>query len=293
MAMQTPEFSDHMFPTAEGPQIAYRVYPAQGGDETGTPILCLHGLTRNLLDFEDLAPRLAMMGRKVITVSQRGRGDSEPETDASRYSPVIYTGDMLALLDHLLLKKAIFIGTSMGGLMTMIAASAAPERVKGAVLNDIGPEIDPVGIARIQSYVGNTKPVSDWAASADRVREVNGAAFPEETDDAFWLDFARKTFRQRKDGQMELSYDPAISQSVDSDNADLHNLWPLFDALRGIPTLLLRGAISDILSEETFEKMKAKHKDLKTALVPNVGHAPTLSEPQSWTAIRNFIVEVG
>jgi pimeloyl-ACP methyl ester carboxylesterase len=291
--MHAPQFTDHFLTTAEGPRIAYRVYEAEGGEETGVPILCLHGLTRNLLDFEDLAPRLAMMGRKVITASQRGRGDSDVETDSERYSPIIYTGDMLALLDHLCIKEAIFIGTSMGGLMTMIAASASPERVKGAVLNDIGPEIDPAGIARIQGYVGKTGPVANWEDAAAAVRAVNGAAFPKETGDEFWLDFAKKTFRSREDGQLELAYDPLISKSVVPKDGETPDLWPLFDALQGTPTLVLRGKITDILSEETLEKMKARHKDLKVVQIPDVGHAPTLTEPGSWTAIRNFVSEVG
>ena len=284
--MGKPKFTDHFLTTAEGPRIAYRIYEAVGGVETEVPVLCLHGLTRNLLDFEDLAPRFAMMGRKVIVASQRGRGNSDPETDTTRYNPMVYTGDMLALLDHLNIKKALFIGTSMGGLMTMIAASAAPERLQGAIINDIGPEIDPKVIARIQSYVGKTAPVANWDEAATAVRERVGLAYPNETEPAFWLDFARKTFRERDDGQLELAYDPKISQSVSIDNIDL---WPLFAALKNIPTLVIRGQISDILSQKTLEDMQIRKSDLVTALVPNTGHAPTLTEPRSWAAITHFV----
>lgn len=290
--MQKPDFSDHKMQTAEGPQIAYRVYEAMGGEETGVPILCLHGLTRSLLDFEDLAPRLAMMGRKVITASQRGRGDSDPETDPARYSPLIYTGDMLGLLDHLSIKKALFIGTSMGGLMTMIAASAAPERMTGAIINDIGPEIDPKGLARIQGYVGKSTPVTSWDDAANRIKQINGAAYPNETGHEFWLDFAKKTFRNDENGQLIVNYDPKISQSVTPGNQDLADLWPLFMALKEIPTLVIRGGISDILSAETLQTMKSRKPDLAVSIVPNVGHAPTLIEPQSWAAIRKFVGEV-
>lgn len=290
--MNEAGFEDHFLPTAEGPMVHYRVYEPVG-EETGYPIICLHGLTRNLLDFEDLAPVLAAMGRKVVTASQRGRGQSDPDPDPARYSPAIYTGDMLGLLDHLDIKKAIFIGTSMGGLMSMIAASAAPEKVAGVVLNDIGPEIAAEGLKRIQGYVGETGPVTSWADAAARSRAINGVAFPNETGEAFWLDFAKKTFRQCEDGTLQLAYDPVISQSVADDNPDIVDLWPLFAALRDIPTLLIRGTITDILSPETTARMQAEKPDMELAEVPDVGHAPTLSEPESLAAITAFVRQTG
>jgi len=289
--MESPKFTDHFFSTEDGPRISYRIYPATGGEETGAPILCMAGLTRNLSDFDELAPRLAMMGRQVITTSQRGRGKSDIETDPSRYNPMIYTGDMLALLDHLEIKKAIFIGTSLGGLMTMFAAFGAPERIKGAVINDIGPELDPKGIARIASYVGKTDPVTDWDQAAIRLKEINGAAFPKRDDMEFWLDLAKKTYRKTETGKLELDYDPAISAAA-TNVADFPDLWPFFDALKPIPTLVIRGQISDLLSTETLEKMQARNRKLKTAIVPDIGHAPFLTEEQSWPAIRDFIKQI-
>lgn len=290
--MNEAGFEDHFLPTAEGPMVHYRVYDPVG-QETGMPIICLHGLTRNLLDFEDLAPVLAAMGRKVIAASQRGRGQSDPDPDQSRYSPAIYTGDMLGLLDHLDIPRAIFIGTSMGGLMSMIAASAAPEKVAGVVLNDIGPEIAPEGLRRIQGYVGATGPVETWEAAAALSRSINGVAFPKQTGDAFWLDFAKKTFREREDGTKELAYDPVISQSVADDNPDIVDLWPLFAALADIPTLLIRGSITDILSEETTARMKVEKPDMEMARVPDVGHAPTLGEPEALAAVTAFVRRTG
>lgn len=281
-------FSDHVFETADGLKIHYRVYPVTG-EETGPPVLCLHGLTRNLKDFEDLAPKLAGLGRKVVSASQRGRGGSDHDPEHERYNPAVYTQDMIGLLDHLDIDKAVFIGTSMGGLMTMIAATMAPQRIVQAVLNDIGPELDPAGIARIRSYAGKTDGRFDsWQAAADAIREINGVAFPRQTDNAFWLDFAKKTCREDK-GVVVLDYDPAIAKSV-AEGGDVDvDLWPLFDALKDIPTLVVRGGLSDLLMLSTVEEMQRRKPDLAFVNVPDVGHAPFLTEPEAWAAIKTFL----
>lgn len=281
-------FSDQIFETADGLKLHYRVYPATV-DETGPPVLCLHGLTRNLKDFEDLAPKLGALGRKVISATQRGRGGSDHDPEHARYNPAVYTQDMFGLLDHLGIDKAVFIGTSMGGLMTMIAASMAPQRIVKAVLNDIGPELDPAGIARIRRYAGKTDGrFESWQAAADAIRAINGVAFPKETDNAFWLDFAKKTCREDK-GAVVLDYDPAIAKSV-AEGGDVDvDLWPLFDALKDIPTLIVRGGLSDLLMVSTVEEMQRRKPDLRTVEVPDVGHAPFLTEPAGWAAIKAFL----
>lgn len=283
------DFTQSRFATRDGPQIEYRDYPPQG-EPIGMPVLCLHGLTRNVRDFDELAPMIADLGRRVIVASQRGRGGSDPD-QPERYTPGVYTSDMLALLDHLGVEQAVFIGTSMGGLMTMIAAMLAPHRLGGAVLNDVGPELDPVGIARIQSYVGIARPVATWQEAMAYCRETNGAAFPTETSDEFWLDFAKKLFREVETGRIVLDYDPAIARLIVPGSEDLADLWPLFEALRSIPTLIVRGEISDILMPSTIEEMRRRKPDLQVATVPNVGHAPFLTEPAAWSAVKDFLAE--
>lgn len=282
------DYADAWFVNGDGLRISYRVYPPKG-EETGVPVLCLHGLTRNLRDFEDLAPKISAMGRKVICATQRGRGDSDFDPDPARYSPDVYTRDMLALLDHLGVEKAVFIGTSMGGLMTMLTATIAPHRIARAVLNDIGPELGPEGIARIRSYAGKTDDhFSDWQMAADAIRAINASAFPKETSNEFWLDFARKTCRETDDGII-LDYDPAIAASVAEGSAADVDLWPFFEALEDIPVLLVRGALSDLLMLSTVEAMQGRKPDLKFASVPDVGHAPFLTEAKAWPVIRDFI----
>ena len=287
--MSSPsEFSEHFFTNADGLKIAYRIYPAKG-EATGLPVLCLHGLTRNLRDFEDLALKLIAMGRKVISASQRGRAASDYDPKHERYNPATYTQDMVGLLDHLEIEKAVFVGTSMGGLMTMVAAMIAPQRIAQVVLNDIGPELDPVGIARIRSYAGKTAGrFNSWQSAADAIRAINGVAFPNETSNAFWLDFAQKTCREQE-GEIVLDYDPAISKSIAKGGDTDVDLWPLFDALKDIPTLVVRGALSDLLMMSTVDEMQRRKPDMDFVNVPDVGHAPFLTEAEAWSAIQDFL----
>jgi pimeloyl-ACP methyl ester carboxylesterase len=287
----TGQFTDHFHASTDGTALHYRDYPAVGPVQ-GVPVLCLHGLTRNVRDFEDLAPRLAALGRRVIVASQRGRGLSAPDPLPERYQPVTYAGDMLGLLDALEIERAVFVGTSMGGLMTLIMATLQPGRIAAAVLNDIGPEIAVGGLERIKLNVSSRDPVASWEAAATRSREANLAAFPDRADDsAFWLDFAHKTWVEREDGQIALAYDGAIVDQIDA-SAVPPDLWPFWAPFATIPTLLVRGGISDLLTAATVAEMKRLKPDLETVEVPDVGHAPFMTEPEAWRAIEGFIQRV-
>lgn len=284
-------FSDHFFTTTDGLRLHYRDYPALG-ETRGLPVLCLHGLTRNVRDFEDLAPRLAAMGRRVIVASQRGRGRSDADPDTSRYQPLTYSADMIGLLDVLAIDRAVFIGTSMGGLMTMLIAVQQPHRIAAAVINDIGPEIAEAGLDRIKANVSVREPVTSWEAAAARSRESNLAAFPKRSEDReFWLDFARKTWVETGEGRIEPDYHaPIVTQIDGSDVAP--DLWPLWEPFKAFPTLLVRGGISDLLTVETVAEMKRRKPDLDYVEVPDVGHAPFMTEPEAWAAIEAFIGRV-
>ena len=256
----------------------------------GTPLLLMHGLTRNSADFEPLAFHLA--GRyRLIVPDQRGRGLSQNDADAANYRPDIYAADMFALLDDLGIERAGLIGTSLGGLMAMVMAAMQPERVGAVVLNDIGPELAPDGLARIASYVGPSDPARDWNEAAARLLAINEAAFPS-FGAAEWLAFARRTCREEADGRIAFAYDPAIAQAFADAPAGQADLWPLFDALKGKPLLVLRGALSDLLTPATLEAMGAHHQGPFTAIeVPDRGHAPLLDEPEALVAIRQFLAE--
>ncbi|PQA87847.1 alpha/beta fold hydrolase [Hyphococcus luteus] len=254
----------------------------------GTPVICLHGLTRNVRDFEDIAPLIAGTGRDVIALSMRGRGKSDYDPDYLNYHPLAYRNDVLKAMDELGIAEAVFLGTSLGGIVTMLINDAAPERVKAAMINDVGPELAPEGIARIASYVGKTSgTAASLDAAAAQIRAVNEVAFPGRDED-FWRMFARRTFRENPDGSWSLDYDPNVGKALAEVGA-APDLWAPFESLKDTPTLIIRGALSDLLSPEIVGKMRSVYPDFDFAEVPNVGHAPTLTEPAAWAAIEGFL----
>lgn len=257
-----------------------------------TPALCLPGLTRNQRDFEELAAKVAATGRDVIALSFRGRGPSSRDPHYLNYHPLTYRDDVLTALDQLGFSKAIFIGTSLGGIVSMLTNEAAPDRVAAAIINDVGPELAAEGITRIAGYAGKTKTeVASLDEAAAEIRAVNGVAFPG-TDEAFWRAFARRTFRENTDGSWTLDYDPNIGKAL-TEVGPAPDLWAPFKSLKDKPTLIIRGAISDLLSPEIIEKMRAVHPTFDYAEVPNVGHAPMLNEPEAWSAIESFQRQLG
>jgi len=255
------------------------------------PVICLHGLTRNARDFEDVAPRIAAKGRRVLVAEFRGRGLSAYAPDPMTYWPTVYAQDIAALMDAAGIDRALFVGTSLGGLVTMIFASLRPERVAGAVLNDVGPQLSPVGLARIAGYLGFSSTVDDWAGAADLAKALNGVAFPYYTA-ADWDAFARRLFVQDEAGTLRLDYDPDISvpfKQAGSSNAS-PDLTPLFVNLnRDRPVLLVRGAISDLIDAPLVGVMRHHAPQMAYVEVTNVGHAPMLTEPEAWTALATWL----
>jgi len=286
-------YEERIVATIDELALYVRDYPPLA-PETGLPVICLHGLTRNSRDFEVIAPRIAALGRRVLVMDVRGRGKSANDPDPAHYVPTVYAQDVVAMMDQLGAPRAVFIGTSMGGLITMVLAMTAPDRIAAAVLNDVGHKVDPAGIARIAGYVGGSRPVATWEEAAAAVRGTNGSAFPGRADDArFWDQFARRVFHERDDGMLELDYDPHIALAfVDTSDAPPPDLTPLFQALAPKPVLSVRGGISDLLSAEGVEAMREIKPDLETATVTNIGHAPLLDEPEAWDAILDFLARV-
>lgn len=283
----TKNYQDIFYKSPDGLSLYARDYDP-GADKP--VILGLHGLTRNSADFHDLALHLSDRFR-VITADQRGRGLSEYDSDPTRYRPDIYCADMFRLLDHLKLEKVISIGTSMGGLMTMIMASQKPDIFRAAIINDIGPEIDPKGLERIKGYVGASREFSSWEESADAIRAQQGTdVFPLYTFED-WLAFAKRVCLEKADGRIEFAYDPALANPFKEEEGVSApvEMWPVFAGLKDIPVLTIRGERSDILSEDTLNKMARRHPNLKTITIPNIGHAPILTEPKSLSAIDNFL----
>ena len=281
-----PTYEPHRFASADGRLSLFaRIYP---GD--GPPLLLMHGLTRNSADFEPLARHLA--GRhRLIVPDQRGRGLSDADPDPANYRPDIYCADMFALLDGLGIDRVGLIGTSMGGLMAMVLAHLQPARLSGIILNDVGPVLDPAGLGRIQGYVGTGAAFENWSAAAIASARINAEAFPD-FGPQDWLAFARRTCREDAAGHVHFAYDPAIAASIKGSQPDSvpPDLWPLWDGLRAMPVLVLRGALSDLLSMATVREMAQRHQGPFTAIdVPRRGHAPLLDEPAALEAIHAFL----
>ena len=282
-------YHDITWRSADGLTLHARDYPAAGGK---LPVICIHGLTRNARDFEELAPRIQALGRRVVAVDVRGRGGSDRDPNPANYHPGTYAADVVGLMAHEVIPSAIFIGTSMGGIITMALAAFAPQAIAAAVLNDVGPELSPVGIARISGYVGQGGPVETWADAADYIRSINEAAFPDATDEE-WDRFARRTFRE-EGGRPVLDYDPDIALAFrpvpGAPQTPPLDMWPLFRALTtGRPTLLIRGGLSDLIDEDIARRMREAAPAMAHAEVPRVGHAPMLTEPKAWSAIESFL----
>lgn len=280
-----PGFEDIWYESADGLKLHARDY---GHAAPRATVLCMHGLTRNAADFEELAEAL-QADYRVIAVSQRGRGLSAWDPDPSRYNPLVYTRDMFTLLDKLGIPRVMAIGTSMGGIMSIIMAAMRPQAFSAVVLNDIGPEIDPRGLTRIRGYVGQIPPVDSWAAAEAQVRALNAHVFPH-WGEAEWRRFARKIYQEGAGGVPRLAHDPRISESLKVDPAQpAPDLWPAYAALGPIPTLVIRGATTDILAPECVAEMRRRKPDLKVVEVPGIGHAPMLDEPVARRAVLEFL----
>jgi len=289
-------FQEISFRSADGIDLYARDYAAQGAVSGKAPVLCLHGLTRNSRDFEDFAPKVAATVRRVLALDMRGRGRSGYDPNSARYVPPVYAGDVAAFLAAQNIPSAVFVGTSMGGLITMLLAAMAPNLIAGAVLNDVGPKLEQSALDRIGAYVGvKNPPAKDWAEAARRCELINGRAFPN-ADEAFWLAFARRTHTGREGG-IVWDYDPNIAAPFKQDYAKTEerpafDLAPYFDALAQKPLLAVRGGISDLLSAEGLEFMRARAPTMRTVEVANVGHAPFLTEPEAWAAVTAFFETV-
>ncbi|MCF2515009.1 alpha/beta hydrolase [Sphingomonas sp. G124] len=283
------DYIERRWASRDGLSLFAREYPAASG-ESLLPVICLHGLTRNSKDFEDIAPIIAGLGRRLIAADVRGRGQSDRDPKPSNYQPKIYARDVVDMMSALGIPKAVFIGTSMGGIITMMLMGIRPKAVAAAILNDVGPKIAPEGVARILGYAGQSVDIRDWDQAVNYIRQTNAVIFPHYGDDD-WRRFTERTFRQGISGP-ELDYDPAIKGPISKPPSRLA-LWLtglLFRRLaRSRPTLLIRGGMSDLISPEIAQSMQSIAPRMQRVDVPGVGHAPMLNEPEAVDAIRKFL----
>jgi pimeloyl-ACP methyl ester carboxylesterase len=269
----------------DGLELFCREY-APAGEPRGT-VVALPGLTRNSRDFAPLAERLATRYR-VLTPDLRGRGRSQWDPNPANYHPGIYYQDVLKLLAEQTQGQVALIGTSLGGMLSMFLAAGAPERVAGIVLNDIGPEVAPEGLARIGGYVGRRGAARTWAEAAAQAKANYAVALPDLTDEN-WLAYARASYREQPDGTIAPDYDPAIGDALRNGPGTPTSFWPTWAQLARTPALAFRGETSDILSAATFDRMLAEKPDLLRVTVRGRGHVPLLNEPQVLEGLDPFL----
>lgn len=283
-------FSDGYWWSPDGLRLHYRDYP--GGADGRPPLLCLPGLTRNARDFEPLANRLAGEWR-LICPDMRGRADSAQAKDPMTYVPLTYLQDVGRLLTDLAVDRFVAVGTSLGGIITMLFAATQPERLAGAVLNDIGPHIEPAGLDRIRGYVSSGGTHPSWVQAARALQEANAEVYPLYGLDQ-WLAMAKRLYRLNPSGRIVLDYDMRIAEPLRVAGGEAGvDMWPVMAAFRSVPTLILRGALSDILSEQTAQRMVGDiGSNAEVATVPQVGHAPVLDEQEAAAAIDRLLARV-
>lgn len=252
------------------------------------PVLCLPGLSRNAGDF-DVVARVLAAERQVVALDYRGRGLSDRDPNWQNYALPVELNDLLAVTTVLGLERAVFLGTSRGGLLTMLTTAARPTLIAGAILNDIGPVIDGAGLARIKSYLGRLPGPANWDEAVTLLKTISQSRFPALTDED-WRRQAGSIWMER-DGRLDAAFDPALAKTLEAVNFDqpLPTLWPQFDGLGAVPVMVIRGANSDILSEGTVAAMAARRPDLDILTVPGQGHAPLLNDAPSIARIQAFV----
>ncbi len=282
------DYEDRVWWSNDGLRLHYRAYD---GSTEKPPIVCLHGLSRNARDWEPVADRLAGDWR-LFVLEMRGRGESAYASDPMTYTALTYVQDVEAFLATEHIEHYISFGTSMGGIITMLQAATRPERFACVLLNDIGPVVEEAGLARIRSYVGKGGQFPTWLHAARSIREQFGDIYPKwELED--WLAMAKRWCKLQSSGRISYDYDMRIAEPLRvPDGGGGFDMWTAFAGLKEVPTALVRGGHSEILSEATAAEMQRRKPDLEIVTVPDVGHAPVLDEPEAEAAIDALLAKV-
>ncbi len=286
--MSDTAYTDGSWESGDGLTLHYRDYP---GRTDRPPILCIPGLTRNARDFEPVAEAFAGEWR-VICAELRGRGESDYAKDSASYVPAQYVADIAALLDQAGLDKVVALGTSLGGIVTMLLSLSYGDRLAAAVINDIGPEIEAEGLERIKDYVGQGRSFPTWMHAARAMKELSGHIYPS-FQTADWLRLAKRLMVVSGSGRIALDYDMKIAEPMlAADKPVDFDMWPAWQRLAERPVLALRGELSDLLSDATFRCMAQASDKVEAVTVPGVGHTPTLEEPVALEAIARLLAKV-
>jgi pimeloyl-ACP methyl ester carboxylesterase len=286
-------YTELSFTSDDGLRLYARDYAASSGPAR-LPVICIHGLTRNSADFDELAPLLAALSRRVIAVDVRGRGHSQRDPRHDNYNPVVYAGDVAKLMHELGIARAVFVGTSMGGLITMTLAAQHIELVAAAILNDIGPVLSEKGLARIAGYAGKAVALGSWDDAAGFIKDINLCAFPDNSEEE-WGKWARRAFEQDETGSLSPRYDPNIAIALQTGKlrpTSLAARMAFRRLARKRPVMLVRGELSDLVEARQADWMRRAAPNMQYVEVPQVGHAPMLTEPAALKAIAEFLATV-
>ena len=289
-ASHTPSarFDEIAFTARDGLRLYARHYPAT--TSTLRPVVCLAGITRNSRDFHVIASAIStdpVRPRPVYTIDTRGRGKSAHDPDWKHYIVPIEMLDVIDFLTLRSLSDVALIGTSRGGIISMVMAAAQPSAIGCVVLNDIGPVVEMDGLSRIAGYIGRVPHPHSWADAGRIVRDMNEKQFTR-VSDAEWVEIARQFFNE-VDGKPSPGYDPQLSHSLSVLDGPMPPMWNQFEAMKRVPVMVLRGENSDILSAATVEEMARRHPRLTAHTVRWEGHAPFLRDPHTIDEVKKFL----
>ena len=285
--MPEPAYRGRRFTAPDGLGLYFRDYGDPGS--AATPVLCLGGLTRNAKDFDALARRVARE-RRVLCPDLRGRGRSDYDPNWRNYHPATYLNDIAHLLTVADVHRVVVVGTSLGGVLAMAMGASMPSALAGAVLNDIGPEIERGGLEPILSYIRVDRPQPNWESAVQTIRTLLPDLVYQ--DETMFEAMARNTYREGDDGLLHFDWDVNIVKPALADRGATPDLWPLFRGLRPTPLLAFRGEASKLLTADCFSRMARERPDASTITVPRTGHAPTLDEPECVAALDAFLREL-
>jgi len=281
------KYDDLWYESSDGLRLYARDYSMYAKPDAPV-IVCIHGLTRSSGDFRVFCEQYCSDYR-VYAVDVRGRGRSDYDHDSSNYHVFTYADDLRQFFEHLNLESVLLVGTSMGGLISFAFAGASIDNVSGIVLNDIGPEVSSVGVARIIEYVSTRPKIETWEQAVAETKRINEGCYPEFTSDD-WYAFTRNLYRENDQGLPVLNYDEHIADLFNAikPEEETPTLWPTFDTLKSIPFLVFRGEFSDILDTHCVKRMCDEHPQLTFVEVASRGHTPLLNEPECETALTQF-----
>ena len=281
-------YKERYVEAADGLRLYCRDYP---NPSPRSVVLCLPGLTRNSCDFAPLATHISKT-RRVLCPDLRGRGKSGYDPTWRNYHPGQYAADLWQVLDTLQVEEVVVIGTSLGGWVAMLLNHQRPGRIAGVVMNDIGPEADPGGIARVVSTAGRLDVVGSLAEAIEQAKSVYSIAFPDWSEEQ-WQAYTEATYRPLDDGRFDMNFDRNIGHAAREGVSGLDiDPWAMFNGLAAVPTLLIHGVLSDILTAPIIEKMHEQKPDLQVVPVWNRGHAPLLDEQEAVDAITTFLESI-